>query len=64
MGEGGSGRSEPLRELLTALDRFCQRPKTGRTPEELAMELIELRRLYDRVEVEFSEIAGQLRRHR
>ncbi len=63
MGEGGSGpASQQVGELFAALDRFCQRPKSGRTPEELAVELIELRRACDRLEIEFSETAASFAR--
>ncbi len=59
MGSGGSGpASRQVSELFAALDRFCQRPKSGRAPEELAVELIELRRACDRLEMEFSETAA------
>ncbi len=59
MGEGGSSRaSRQVTQLFAALDRFCQRPKSGRTPDELAVELIELRRACDRLELKFSETAA------
>ncbi len=62
MGEGGSGRSEQIAELFAAFDRFCQRPTSGNTPDELAVELIELRRFCDRVELEFSQMAATFAR--
>ncbi len=63
MGEGGSGRASPrVTALFAALDRFCQRPKSGRSPDELAVELIELRRACDRLEIEFSETAATFAR--
>lgn len=58
-GDGGfRGASADFADLFAAADRFCQRPKFERTPEELAVELIGMRRLCDRLELEFSETAA------
>src|ERR1700694_6143737 len=42
-------------ELLSAIDRFRQRPKTNRQPAELAAELKGIRHGQDLLELEFSE---------
>ena len=42
-------------ELLSAVDRFRQRPKTNRQPAELAAELRGIRHAQDLLELEFSE---------
>src|SRR6202171_2644843 len=42
-------------ELLSAVDRFRQRPKTNRQPPELAAELKGIRHGQDLLELEFSE---------
>ena len=42
-------------ELLSAIDRFRQRPKTNRQPPELAAELKGIRHGQDLLELEFSE---------
>ncbi len=44
-----------LAELLSAIDRFRQRPKTNRQPQELAAELKGIRHGLDLLELEFSE---------
>ncbi len=54
----GVGATQQIREVFAAIDRFGQRPKAGRDPEALAVELIELRRAVDRLELEFSETAA------
>ena len=47
--------SSQLAELLGAIDRFRQRPKTSRQPAELAAELRGIRHAQDLLELEFSE---------
>jgi hypothetical protein len=44
-----------LAELLGAIDRFRQRPKTNRQPQELAAELKGIRHAQDLLDLEFSE---------
>ena len=44
-----------LAELLGAIDRFRQRPKTNRQPAELAAELKGIRHCQDLLELEFSQ---------
>jgi hypothetical protein len=44
-----------MAELLTAVERFRQRPKTNRQPAELAAELKGIRHSLDLLELEFSE---------
>ncbi len=44
-----------MAELLSAIDRFRQRPKTNRQPAELAAELRGIRHGQDLLELEFSE---------
>jgi hypothetical protein len=50
--------SEYARDLIAAIQRFRQRPKANRTPEELAAELVEGRHAVDLLELDFSETAG------
>lgn len=47
-----------LADLLAAIDRFRQRPKTNRHPAELAAELKGTRHAEDLLELEFSETAA------
>lgn len=47
-----------LDALAAAVDRFTSRPKEGRTPADLALELIQLRKLCDRLDLEFAETAA------
>src|SRR2546428_5968288 len=49
--EAGTHRAE----LLAAIDRFRQRPKTNRQPQELAAELKGIRHAGDLLELEFAE---------
>ncbi|TMD23989.1 MAG: DUF222 domain-containing protein, partial [Chloroflexi bacterium] len=51
-------RSSHLAELLAAIDRFRQRPKTNRQPQELAAELKGIRHATDLLELEFSQTAA------
>ncbi len=44
--------------LAEAIDRFCERAQDARSPEDLAGELIHLRYLCDRLELEFSKSAA------
>ena len=46
------------RNLLAAIHQFRQRPKAGRSPEQLSAELVDLRHAQDLLELEFSETAG------
>jgi len=64
MGEGGSGRSQQIAELVTAFDRFCQRPKSGRTRRSWPRSLPNLRYITNLLERQIAEIAGQFRRPR
>ena len=58
-GVGGSEYESPeFKDLSAAVDRFTQRPKGGRDPEELSVDLIRLRRVIDRLEVDFSQTAA------
>src|SRR6266480_728507 len=50
--------SSHLAELLAAVDRFRQRPKTNRQPQELAAELKGIRHATDLLELEFSQTAA------
>jgi hypothetical protein len=50
--------SEYTRELFAAIQRFRQRPKANRIPEELTAELIEERHAIDLLELEFSETSA------
>ena len=50
--------SEYARDLFAAIQRFRQRPKAHRTPEELTAELIEERHAIDLLELDFSETSG------
>jgi hypothetical protein len=54
-GEGSAFRSPALEDLAVAVDRFTQRPKAARTPTDLGLELIQIRKLSDRLELEFAE---------
>ncbi len=56
------GTTQQIREVFAAIDRFGQRPKSGRDPDELGVELIELRRAVDRLELEFAETAATFAR--
>jgi hypothetical protein len=49
------GPSVYVADLLSAIDRFRQRPKTNRQPAELAAELIGTRHASDLLELDFSE---------
>src|SRR5713226_2644094 len=44
--------------LAAAIDRLCERRQTGRSPEDLAGELIHIRHQCDRLELEFSKTAA------
>jgi hypothetical protein len=44
--------------LSVAIDVFCERPTAGRSPEDLAGELVHLRHQCDRLELEFSKTAA------
>jgi hypothetical protein len=44
--------------LAAAIDRYCARPKEGRTSEEVAGEMVHLRHQSDRLDLEFSEDAA------
>ena len=44
--------------LLAAIDRFCERPKEGRSGPGITSELVHLRNGCDRLELEFSESAA------
>ena len=44
--------------LTAAIDRFCERRKEGRTPDEVAIEMVHLRHQSDRLDLEFSEDAA------
>ncbi len=50
--------SSHLAELLGAIDRFRQRPKTNRQPQELAAELKGIRHAMDLLELDFSQTAA------
>jgi len=50
--------SSHLAELLAAIDRFRQRPKADRQPQELAAELKGIRHAGDLLELEFAETAA------
>ncbi|HSS93526.1 MAG TPA: DUF222 domain-containing protein [Candidatus Dormibacteraeota bacterium] len=55
----GKPPMEPEMALLAgAVDRFCERHKEGRTPEQVTGELIHLRHQLDRLDLEFSEGAA------
>jgi hypothetical protein len=54
-GEPTLTTSSQVAELLSAIDRFRQRPKTNRHPAELAAELKGIRHAQDLLELEFSE---------
>lgn len=59
VGVGGSESESPeFRGLSVAIDRFCQPPTADRDPEDLAVELIRLRRIIDRLELHFSKTAA------
>ena len=58
MGEGGWGPSKKFEELKAALDRFCQAPTAEYSPDQKALELIEVRRFGDLVKLEFSKRAA------
>ena len=47
-----------MASLAGAIDRFCERRETTRSPEDLAGELIHLRHQCDRLELEFSKTAA------
>jgi hypothetical protein len=47
-----------MASLEAAIDRFCERRLTGRSPSDLTCELIHLRHQCDRLELEFSQTAG------
>ncbi len=46
-------------KLLDAIEAFCRRPKTDRSGERTATELVHLRHAGDLIELEFSEIAAE-----
>jgi uncharacterized protein DUF222/HNH endonuclease len=48
-----------MASLAAAIDRFCDRRMTGRSPSELANELTYLRHQCDRLELEFSQTAAE-----
>ena len=50
--------SEYTRDLFAAIERFRQRPKANRTPEELKAELVEERYAVDLLELDYAEAAG------
>lgn len=58
----GSVDSTPMgrgmASLAAAIDRFCERRLTGRSPSDLAGELTHLRHQCDRLELEFSQTAA------
>ena len=56
--EATAAASSHLAELLAAIDRFRQRPKTNRQPQELAGELKGIRHATDLLELEFSQTAA------
>jgi Domain of unknown function (DUF222) len=47
-----------MASLAAAIDRFCERPLTGRSPSDLTCELTHLRHQCDRLELEFSQTAA------
>src|ERR1700716_1404289 len=55
---GGKGGSE-LDELKAAVATFCERPDHHLSPAQLGQELIELRHVCDRLELEFSVSAAR-----
>ncbi len=50
--------SKYARDLFAAIERFRQRPKANRTPDELKAELIDERHAADLLELDFSESTG------
>src|SRR5207245_11807880 len=56
--EATEAASSHLAELLAAIDRFRQRPKTNRQSQELAAELKGIRHATDLLELEFSQTAA------
>jgi len=50
--------SPESKDLSAAVDQFCQRQKADRDPEDLCLELTWLRRLIDRLALEFSQTAA------
>jgi len=56
--EGAVSLTPALDELAAAVDRFVARPKEGRAPSDLAVELINLRKLIDRLDLEFAETSA------
>jgi len=56
--EATEAASSHLAELLAAIDRFRQRPKTNRQSQELAAELKGIRHATHLLELEFSQTAA------
>ena len=56
----GEGQVGELGEVAAALDRFGRRPRDGRPGAQVRDELVEWRRLIDRMELEFSGMVGEL----
>ena len=56
---GAATHDRPIAQLLTAVRAFCERPERHLTPEQLAQQLIQLRRVCDLLELEFSLSAAR-----